>query len=336
MKIFNIMKLKSILSVTLIAAFILGSVCISQAGKPAEKSKAGDQIPTVYFIKDITPQSIVKVYQALGRKADGKKIGIKISTGESNKSNHLDTALIADFVRLIDGTFIECNTAYAGNRNTTEAHRRAAKEHGFTDLAGVDILDADGEIEIPVKGGKHLKKDIVGKNIENYDFIVVLSHFKGHQMGGFGGALKNISIGLASSSGKAYIHSAGRTANVDSLWSKRTEQAAFIESMAEAAKAIADYSGDRILYINVANRLSVDCDCNGNPAEPHMGDIGVLASLDPVALDRACVDMVMNSDDPGKAELIERIQSRLGTIILDHAEELGVGSQKYRLVTIEQ
>lgn len=330
------MKLKSFFAAAIMTGIIIGTACSSNAQQTPSSESTSTPIPTVYYIKDINPKSIVKVYEALGRKAEGKNVGIKISTGESMKSNHLDTTLIADFVRLVDGTFIECNTAYAGNRNTTEAHLRAAKEHGFTDLAGIDILDADGEIELPVVGGKHLKKDIVGKNIENYDFIVVLSHFKGHQMGGFGGALKNISIGLGSSAGKAYIHSAGKTANVDSIWSSTAEQADFIESMAEAAKAIVDYTGDRILYINVANRLSVDCDCNGNPTPPQMGDLGVFASLDPVALDRACVDMVMNSDDHGKVHLIERINSRLGTLILDHAEELGVGSQKYNLVTIEQ
>lgn len=328
---------KSLFATGAVLATLAACACTSKANSAAEATtEETDSVATVYYIKDITPESIVKVYEALGRKAEGNNVGIKISTGESNKSNHLDTALIADFVRLVNGTFIECNTAYTGNRNTTEAHLATAKEHGFTDLAGIDILDAEGEIELPVVGGKHLTKDIVGKNIENYDFIVVLSHFKGHQMGGFGGALKNISIGLGSSAGKAYIHSAGKTANVDSIWSTRAEQADFIESMAEAAKAIADYSGDHILYINVANRLSVDCDCNGNPEEPKMGDLGVFASLDPVALDRACVDMVMNSDDPGKADLIERINSRLGTLILDHAEELGVGTQKYRLVTIEE
>lgn len=326
----------------LMASVIIGAMtavsCNANAAKSsADKSEStSDSIPTVYYIKNITPENIVKVYQALGREAKGKKIGIKISTGESNKSNHLDTALIADFVRLVNGTFIECNTAYAGNRNTTEAHRATAKEHGYTDLAGVDIMDADGEMEIPVNGGKHLKKDIVGKNLADYDFIVVLSHFKGHQMGGFGGALKNISIGIASSNGKAYIHSAGKCDNADSIWRNTAEQADFIESMAEAAKAVTDYTGDNILYINVANNLSVDCDCNGNPAAPEMADIGVFASLDPVALDKACVDMVMNSDDPGKKHLIERINSRLGTLILSHAEELGVGKQKYRLVTIEE
>ncbi len=326
----------------LLAFIVIGAMSAVSCGAKKENASAmdsganEDSIPTVFYIKNITPENIVKVYQALGREAKGKKVGIKISTGESNKSNHLDTALIADFVRLVNGTFIECNTAYAGNRNSTEAHRATAKEHGYTDLAGVDIMDADGEMVLPVKGGKHLTKDIVGKNFADYDFIVVLSHFKGHQMGGFGGALKNISIGIASSNGKAYIHSAGKCENADSIWRNTAEQADFIESMAEAAKAITDYTGDRILYINVANNLSVDCDCNGNPAAPEMGDLGVLASLDPVALDKACVDMVMNSEDPGKKHLIERINSRLGTLILSHAEELGVGKQKYRLVTIEE
>lgn len=330
-------RFKSIFAAGSLATLLAATACSSKAAQTDNVADTvADSVPTVYYIKDITPQNIIKVYEALGRKAEGKNIGIKISTGESNKSNHLDTALIADFVRLVNGTFIECNTAYAGNRNTTEAHRQAAKEHGFTDLAGVDILDADGEIELPVEGGKHLKKDIVGKNIQNYDFMVVLSHFKGHQMGGFGGALKNISIGLASSNGKAYIHSAGKTASADSIWKMKAEQADFIESMADAAKAITDYTGDHILYINVANRLSVDCDCNGNPEAPAMGDLGVFASLDPVALDQACVDMVTNSNDPGKEALIERINSRQGTLILEHAEKLGIGSRKYRLVTIEE
>lgn len=329
-------RLKTFFSTGAIATLLLATACSSKASQTTETVAETDSLPTVYYIKNITPQNIVKVYEALGRKAEGEKVGIKISTGESNKSNHLDTALIADFVRLVNGTFVECNTAYAGNRNSTEAHLKTAKEHGFTDLAGIDILDAEGEIELPVEGGKHLTKDIVGKNMTNYDFMVVLSHFKGHQMGGFGGALKNISIGLGSSNGKAYIHSGGKTANVDSVWGNIAEQSVFIESMADAAKAITDYYGDRILYINVANRLSVDCDCNGDPAAPAMGDLGVLASLDPVALDRACVDLIVNSDDPGKADLIERINSRMGTLILDHAEEMGMGSQKYRLVTIEE
>lgn len=315
------------------AAAFAGASCSSKAADKAEAEATveTDTLPTVYYIKDITPENVVKIYNALGRKAEGK-VGIKISTGESNKSNHLDTALINDLVRLVNGTFIECNTAYNGNRMDTETHRRAAEEHGFV---GVDIMDADGTIELPVEG-KHLKKDIVGKNLENYDFIIVLSHFKGHAMGGFGGALKNISIGIASTEGKTYIHTAGKTENPAELWSNLPEQDDFIESMADAAKAVVQHTGDNILYINIANKLSVDCDCDGDPDAPKMADFGILASLDPVALDRACVDMVFNSDDPGKDDLIERINSRHGTHILTAAEELGVGSQKYNLVTITE
>lgn len=304
----------------------------STEGASADSTAA---LPIVYYIKDITPENLVKIYEALGTKAEGK-VGIKISTGESMKSNQLDTALISDLVRAVNGTFIECNTAYAGNRNTTEKHYQTAKEHGYVDLAGVDIMDAEGEVDLPVEGGKHLTKDIVGKNFLNYDFIVVLSHFKGHQMGGFGGALKNISIGIASSNGKAYIHSAGKTANADSIWSNIAEQDDFLESMADACKGIIDHTGKNILYINVANNLSIDCDCNGNPAAPEMADLGILASLDPVALDRACVDMVFNSNDPGKEHLIERINQMHGTHILEAAENLGLGSQKYNLVTITE
>lgn len=331
------MKKSSFISMALVAAMTLGGMACGSKAVDAETADndstvaAADSVPVVYYIKDINPENIVKIYNALGRKAEGK-VGIKISTGESEKSNHLDTALINDLVRLVNGTFIECNTAYAGNRMDTEKHRKAAERHGFV---GVDIMDADGTIELPVDG-KHLVKDIVGKNFINYDFIVVLSHFKGHAMGGFGGALKNISIGIASSEGKAYIHTAGKTACPDSLWSNLPEQDAFLESMADAAKAVINQTGDNILYINVANRLSVDCDCDGNPHAPEMGDLGILASLDPVALDRACVDMVLNSEDAGKTALIERINSRNGTHILDAAEELGIGKQQYRLVTVTE
>ncbi len=296
---------------------------------------ASQDIPKVYYMKDVTPENLVKVYQALERQAEGKKIGIKISTGESMKSNHLDTALIRPLVELIGGNFIECNTAYDGNRNTTEAHRQAAADHGFTAVAPVDIMDAKGELKLPLEGGKHLQYDIVGESFPTYDFVVVLSHFKGHQMGGFGGALKNISIGIASSNGKAYIHSGGKTDDANTIWRNTAEQKDFIESMAEASKAVIDHCGDNILYINVANRLSVDCDCNGNPEPPKMADLGVFASLDPVALDKACVDAVYNSTDHGKVHLIERMESRLGPHILEYGEQLGIGSQTYELVTLE-
>jgi len=292
---------------------------------------ATDSLPTVYYIKDINPENLIKVYNALGRKATGK-VGVKISTGESNKTNHLDTALINPLVQLVNGRFIECNTAYAGNRIDTEKHIKTAIEHGYL---GIDIMDADGQVELPVEGGRHLSKDIVGKNFLDYDFIVVLSHFKGHQMAGFGGALKNIAIGIASSDGKAYIHTGGRTERHENLWDSVAEQDVFLESMADACKAIISHIGDNILYINIANNLSVDCDCNADPAKPEMADFGILASLDPVALDRACIDMVLNSDDHGKEHLIERINSRNGMHILDAAEALGLGKQKYNLITIE-
>lgn len=322
--------------ITLAAAMMLSATACTGSGtqtRTATDSVATDTIPTVYYIKDITPENLVKIYNALGRKASGNKVGIKISSGESNKSNQLDTALINPLVKLVNGTFIECNTAYAGNRNTTEQHRKTAIEHGYI---GIDIMDADGQVELPVDSGKHLAKDIVGKNFLDYDFIVVLSHFKGHQMAGFGGALKNISIGIASSDGKAYIHTGGKTENHKQIWDSIAEQDTFLESMADACKAIIAHTGDNILYINVANNLSVDCDCNGNPAKPEMKDFGILASLDPVALDRACIDMVMNSDDHGKEHLIERINSRNGMHILDAAEAHHLGKQQYHLITIDE
>ena len=328
-------------SVLFVLAAALLSSCGAKSGTGNTDAAAADststdtvEIATVYYIRDITPENIVKIYEALGRKAEGK-VAVKLSTGESNKSNFLDPELIKPLVQNLNATIVECNTAYAGNRNTTEAHRKAAEEHGFTAIAPVDIMDAEGDTILPLKGGKHLKYDIVGKSYPDYDFTVVLSHFKGHAMGGFGGALKNISIGIGSSAGKTYIHSAGKTANVDSIWQNVAEQKDFIESMAEAAKAVIDHTGDNILYISVANKLSVDCDCDGDPEAPKMGDIGILASLDPVALDQACVDMVFNSDDPGKADLIERINSRMGTHILDYGAQLGIGTQKYNLVELK-
>ncbi len=330
---------KTIFLSTVAAAAVACSACTGAKAQPEASADGGnasrDSIPAVYFIKEITPENLVKIYNALGRKAEGNNVAVKLSTGESNKSNHLDPTLIAPLVKEVNGTIVECNTAYDGNRNSTEKHLEAAREHGFTAIANVDIMDADGEVKIPVEGGTHLKYDIVGKNFLNYDFLVVLSHFKGHAMGGYGGALKNISIGIASSNGKAYIHTAGKVEDAGDLWNNLPEQDAFLESMAEACKGVIDHMGDKVIYISVANKLSVDCDCDGDPETPKMGDIGILASLDPVALDRACVDMVFNSEDPGKADLIERINSRHGTHTIEHAEKLGLGSQKYRIVTIE-
>lgn len=285
----------------------------------------------VYFSQEITPEKLVEIYHALGREATGR-VAVKISTGEPGGHNYLKPALIGDLVRMLNGTIVECNTAYGGGRADTQSHLKAAADHGFTAIAPVDIMDADGDVELPVVGGRHLQVDLVGSHYLNYDFTVILSHFKGHQMGGFGGAIKNMSIGIASSAGKAWIHTAGHARKIN--WRELPEQDHFLEAMAEAAKAVADHCGERILYINVANRLSVDCDCDSNPDEPRMGDIGLLASLDPVALDRASTDLVRNSEDPGKVHLIERIDSRHGMHTLDWAEKLGMGSQTYELIAI--
>lgn len=291
-------------------------------------------LPTVFLLKEITPENLVRIYEALGRPVKGK-VAVKVSTGEPGGHNYLQPLLIRDLVQQVKGTIVECNTAYAGGRFHTEAHLKAARDHGFTDIARVDIMDAEGEVSLPVKGGKHLKEDFVGSHYPDYDFTVVLSHFKGHAMGGFGGAVKNISIGIASSSGKAWIHSAGKTKNPDEMWGNLPEQDLFLESMAEAAKAIVDHCGENILYINVMNNLSVDCDCDSQPADPQMKDIGILASLDPVALDKACVDQVYASPDHGRVHLIERMESRHGIHTLEHAEALGIGSQKYKLVVLK-
>lgn len=285
----------------------------------------------VYFTKEITPEGLMKVYKALGRTATGK-VAVKLSTGEPGGNNFLKPALIAGLVKEVNGTIVECNTAYGGGRSNTEAHLKAAEEHGFTAIAPVDIMDAEGESRLPVAGGKHLTEDIVGSHYLDYDFTVVLSHFKGHAMGGFGGAIKNISIGIASSNGKRLIHSAGESTT---SWGSPAQDD-FLESMAEAAKAIAEHCDEKILYISVMNNLSVDCDCDSHPAAPQMGDVGVLASLDPVALDKACVDLVYSSSDPGKVHLIERMESRHGIHTLEHAEAIGVGSQKYELVDLDK
>ena len=292
-------------------------------------------VPKVYFIKDITSENLIKIYEALGRKAEGKNVAVKLSTGEAGNPNYLQPTLIKDLVQRVKGTIIESNTAYGGKRTNVADHMKVAEEHGFTAIADVDIMDANGQVELPVNGGKHLKVDIVGKDFMNYDFMVVLSHFKGHPMAGFGGALKNISIGIASPEGKAYIHSGGKTRNVTEVWNMIPADTIFQESMAEASKAIIDHMGNRVLYISVANNLSVDCDCVSTPAAPQMGDLGIFASLDPVALDRACIDAVRNSSDHGKIHLIERIDSKHGMHNLEYAEQLGLGNQKYELVKLD-
>lgn len=288
----------------------------------------------VYFCERITADNLVKVYKALGREPKGR-VAIKLSTGEAGNPNHLSVDVIKKFVHLVDGTIVECNTAYDGRRCNVSDHMQTAAEHGFTAIAEVDIMDGEGDVALPVRNGRHLKENYVGKNWLNYDFTVVMSHFKGHPMGGFGGALKNVAIGMASAAGKAWIHTAGKSRTVPVDWENVPPQNDFLESMAEACESVFDKAGDNILYISVANNLSVDCDCVAEPEPVKMQDIGILASLDPVALDKACVDMVYNSSDPGKVHLIERIESRNATHILDYAEELGLGSQEYELIHIE-
>lgn len=312
----------------------MSALMVSGCSGAAKKTSDGASKPKVYMYKEISSENLLKIYDMLGRKAEGR-VAVKLSTGEPGNNNYLNPDLIKDLVHKVNGTIIECNTAYGGGRADTESHLKAAADHGFTAIANVDIMDADGEVSLPVAGGKHLKEDFVGKNYSDYDFTVVLSHFKGHPMGGFGGAIKNISIGIASSAGKAWIHSAGKTKSQTEVWKNLPPQDDFLESMTEAAKAIIDHCGDRILYISVANNLSVDCDCVAKPEDPKMGDIGILASLDPVALDKACVDMVRASDDHGKIHLIERIDSRNGMHTLDYAEQLGMGSQDYELVVLD-
>ena len=302
------------------------------ANAQEQKSDGNTNVSKEYMFKEISPENLVKIYEALGREATGK-VAVKLSTGEPGGHNFLQPALIKDLVQKVKGTIVECNTAYGGGRADTEYHLNAAIDLGFIAIAPGDIMDAEGEVALPVKGGKHLIEDIVGSHYLNYDFTVVLSHFKGHAMGGFGGAIKNISIGIASSAGKAWIHSAGKTKG--NPWGNLPPQDDFLESMAEAAKAIVDHCGDKILYISVANNLSVDCDCDSSPEDPKMGDIGILASLDPVALDKACTDLVRASEDHGKIHLIERIDSRNGMHTLEYGEKIGLGSQKYELVKLD-
>ncbi len=301
----------------------------SQSSESVE-SERNDSLPKVYMFSEISSENLVKIYEALGREATGR-VAVKLSTGEPGGHNFLQPSLIKDLVHEVNGTIVECNTAYGGGRSDTQSHWQAAKDHGFAAIAEVDIMDAVGEIRLPVEGGKHIAYDIVGSHYANYDFTVVLSHFKGHAMAGFGGAIKNISIGIASANGKRWIHSGG-TSTVS--WGNPTQEE-FLETMAEAAKAVVAHCGENILYISVANNLSVDCDCDSSPEDPKMGDIGILASLDPVALDRACTDLVRSSEDHGKIHLIERIDSRNGMHTLDYAEQLGIGSQKYELIRLD-
>lgn len=306
----------------------------SQSIPPVRESVSQDSgsagAPIVYMTTDISPEGLMAVYQELQWEPTGK-VAVKITTGEPPASNYLPPALISDLVKLVDGTFVECNTAYGGSRASSAMHRQVADDHGFTAVATIDIQDEKGSVSLPVTGGSRLTENFVGASFPDYDSYLVLSHFKGHAMAGFGGAIKNISIGMASSEGKSWIHSGGTSRS--NPWGG--EQDAFLESMGEAGKAVSAAlgGGERIVYVNVMNRLSVDCDCNGHPAEPDMHDIGILASADPVALDQACIDLVYSAAD-GQS-LIERIESRNGLLTLEHAENVGLGSRTYRLVSMD-
>ena len=292
----------------------------------------------VYYTSEITPESLVKVYEALGVEPKGE-VAVKISTGESSRSNHLKPELIKDLVQKVDGTLVECNTAYGGNRSNSQRHREAIAERGYNDIAEVDIMDEEGDMQIPVEDSKWIQYDIVGSHLSNYDFMINLAHFKGHAMGGFGGVLKNASIGIASASGKSYIHSAGKSST--SPWGNGNQDS-FLESMASAAQAVHNYfkkEGKDIVYINVMNNISIDCDCDGNPSQPQLKDMGILASTDPVALDRACLDLVFNHESVAgddASSLINRIESLHGTHIVEYAEEIGLGVQSYNLINLDE
>ena len=302
----------------------------------AQEATTPKATAVVYFTHDISPEGLAKAYQALGRPLEGRKVAVKISTGEAGNTHYLKPELIGPLVQSLKGDIVECNTAYGGSRQETPKHRKTIEEHGFNAIAKVVIMDEFDQLEIPCPAGStHLRKDLVGAAFTNYTGFVILNHFKGHQMGGFGGALKNLSIGVASTAGKARIHSAGKTDKTPDCWGMLPPQKDFIESMAEAAGAVVDYMGDRAVYISVMNNISIDCDCNGHPAKPEMADVGILASLDPVALDKACVDLVYASDPKTSASLRKRMEKQLGPHILDHAEGLGYGTKSYKLVSLD-
>ncbi len=330
-------------AMTLLLATILLAAC-TQNKQTAEGANAADSAQvgkaTVYVTRNITPEALVKIYEALGRKAEGR-IAVKISTGESGNPNYLKPELIGLLVDQVNGTIVECNTAYEGRRNTFEAHWQTIKEHGFTPRFKVDLMDEEGEFNIPVKDSTHIKYDIVGSHLKNYDFMINLAHFKGHPMGGLGGVLKNASIGVASANGKANIHTAGYQQVVEGLWNHVENQDGFLESMAAAAQAVHDYFGEgkRVVYIAVMNNMTVDCDCVATPEPVKLKDYGILASLDPVALDQACVDIVFNmqaSEDNDNRPLIERINQQHGIHTIEWAEKIGLGTRQYDLVSIDE
>ncbi len=303
----------------------------AQTSENTPAAQTNENAPVVYMTKDITPEALVAIYDKLGFNAEGN-VAVKMSTGEPPASNYLRPELIGDLVKKVDGTIVECNTAYGGSRSSSAAHWQVIKDHGLDTITekGADIMDEESDMEIPAPRGTTINKDYVGSHLANYDCLISLAHFKGHAMAGYGGAIKNMSIGVASSKGKAWIHSGGTSTN---SWGG--EQDKFLEAMGDATSGVVDYLDGKVVYINVMNRLSVDCDCDGNPAEPDMHDIGILASTDPVALDQACLDLIYAQKDGEGASLVNRIESRNGLHTLEHAEEIGLGSREYQLVSID-
>ena len=287
----------------------------------------------VYFTKDLSSDSLIKLYDILGKKLEGR-VAVKVHSGEAGNQNFLHPEYFKDIINYVNGTVVECNTAYSGERDTTEKHIKLMENHGWSKYFNVDIMDSEGDLILDVPYGKVINKNYVGKNILNYDSMLVLSHFKGHPMGGYGGALKQLSIGCASSKGKRYIHCVGKeNGSYEDMF--KVEQDKFLEAMAESAKSVVDYFDGNIVYINVMSNMSVDCDCCATAKDPCIKDIGILASLDPIAIDQACIDLVFNSNDPGKSHLIERINSRNGIHTIEVAEGLGYGSREYELINID-
>ena len=310
----------------------LEASAVSEEEKETEAvSQIQKEPAAVYFTSDISPEGMMKVYEHLNWTPEGN-VAVKLSTGEPPASNYLDPDLIKDLVQAVNGTIVECNTAYGGSRTETAMHRQVAEDHGFTEIAELDILDEEGSMTLPVEGGSRLQENLVGSHFKNYDSYLVLSHFKGHAMAGFGGAIKNISIGLGSKEGKCLIHTSGESHT--SMMGG--EQKGFTESMAEAGKSVSDYleNGKRIVYVNVLNNISIDCDCDGNPAEPDIHDIGIVASTDPVAIDQACIDLAFAAE--GSEALQKRVNERMGLHTLEHAEEIGLGMRTYELVNIDE
>lgn len=288
----------------------------------------------VYFTKEVSKEALIKVYEALNKELKGK-VAVKLHSGEDGNQNYVRPEFVKPLIDKVNGTVVECNTAYNGARNTTEKHKKLMEKHGWTKYFDVDIMDAKEDLKLDVEGGTILKENYVGKNIENYDSMLVLSHFKGHPMGGFGGALKQLSIGCASTKGKCYIHTAGKSLVPEKLWDNLPEQDRFLESMADAAKSVVKYFDGNMAFVNIMCNLSVDCDCCAVAEDPCMKDIGTLASLDPVALDQACIDLIYNSSDKGRDHFVERVESRHGVHTIEAAEKIGVGTREYELINID-